>query len=392
MGTPVFKTYADLMRCYFPCHAFWDPAPDTILKPGSYGYVDRNGDWINLGNVRDEPMFGNIGKPKPDRNLGWGIRKSDSISSWTNAAGMSIGSVKPPKLPARFNVCLKYESKSDSGALLIPSEKLTNWSWGGSVNELFRQWAYRSAREIRQRDEDVGIHGFFVVSKTYATPEVWTAAFQSQQTGGNVTFSADVYEVAGASLGTKWPEVRSRIPISEDQQSYVQPPTNADEIAEQDAIARGIDDGVQSYVVAIDGTYFWYSKWRKVRNIPNPLTGKRMHWFREPEKSSDALLKSMQAAKMAPPADWKSKPIETITNGQFSQLLDDGDKETEDVFYGLEDSEGKVVKEEKVKNNNWKVPDGYFLVEYRLCYAHMTETPVPQQVPPRWEEEGGVLA
>ncbi|KAK4866675.1 hypothetical protein LT330_008228 [Penicillium expansum] len=135
------------MRPFVPCHAFWNPVPDTILAAGSYGII-------------------------------------------------------PPQLPAQFNVCFQLTGSGTAGALLISSHKVTSKQLDRPDYQ--KQWAYGNARAIREADDDVSIHGFFLVEKIWTSPEAWTAAFQSQDRGGTIAFNANVYEAAGVDIGRKW--------------------------------------------------------------------------------------------------------------------------------------------------------------------------------------------
>ncbi|KAJ5519185.1 hypothetical protein N7453_001607 [Penicillium expansum] len=132
------------MRPFVPCHAFWNPVPDTILAAGSYGII-------------------------------------------------------PPQLPAQFNVCFQLTGSGTAGALLISSHKVTSKQLDRPDYQ--KQWAYGNARAIREADDDVSIHGFFLVEKIWTSPEAWTAAFQSQDRGGTIAFNANVYEAAGELTG-----------------------------------------------------------------------------------------------------------------------------------------------------------------------------------------------
>ncbi|KAF2149632.1 hypothetical protein K461DRAFT_214663, partial [Myriangium duriaei CBS 260.36] len=209
------KDYARSMTIQDRGYAFLNPESRHDLQHGTCGYIDDNGQWQELLNLTNAASLGTFKAPvtvtkmrSEDEQcgplLGSGTEEVDR-STTAGGSGTLAG------VPVDASVTLSYKTSSDFGAVLHCPQPITRAGYKHKAP--FRDWAKANAAALLLRFPDVRSNGFYVVTKTYSTPEAHTHAWTNPSSNVAIKFkvgSAGVAEVGPAldysqtSSGSAW--------------------------------------------------------------------------------------------------------------------------------------------------------------------------------------------
>lgn len=189
--------YAESMTRHSYGHAFYEPELFEALHPGMCGYLNNLGQWQpiakDLTDVEALQLqgFTEIGTLDPalPRKHEWGPKISNAVT-FSKTSLKAGASAAPAGIPAHASTLYDYTSSTEFGAILVCPEKVHQE--GYYHRDPFKKWAQANAEAILKAQPDAKTDGFWVVTTTFSTTDVWTNAWTSKGTHVSLAFKVDV--------------------------------------------------------------------------------------------------------------------------------------------------------------------------------------------------------
>ena len=225
MAANLATKYLESMKHHPYGYALYEPEPASVIYPGVCGYLNDLCQWQPIADLTDDEALTKDGlsTPKalinaPDSHHRWGPKLSNSVRS--NKVDAKVGaSGAAAAIPVEAAVSYEFWSSTDHGAILYcPSIVLQR---GFHHRYEFKQWAKANAKQLAKIRPEVKEFGFYVVTTTYATDDVWINAWaeEGQKVAmgfevsavetGEIAPSGDFFR-GGSASGWTHPEVCMR--------------------------------------------------------------------------------------------------------------------------------------------------------------------------------------
>lgn len=198
MGTNFAIEYPPSMKNHPYGHAFYEPELASVVRPASCGYLDDSGQWNPIADLNDEddlkkadlkaPDYDKMAE-KPVRHHQWGPKASNAVRS-LKLSGKAAVSAAALGIPASASAMYEFWSVANFGALLICPSKVAQK--GYYHRDPFLQWAKTNAEAILKKRPEVKTQGFWVVTTTYSTDDIWVDVWKEKDQRVTLGFKVDV--------------------------------------------------------------------------------------------------------------------------------------------------------------------------------------------------------
>lgn len=198
MASNLATKYAPSMTEHPYGHGFYEPELASVVRPGTCGYLNRLGQWQPIADLTntDDLDEKKLKYPAsltraPGRKHEWGPKCSNSVRQKKLGASVA-GSGAAGGIPVEAAVTYEFWSLTSFGALLVCPNKVNQQ--GYYHEDPFRAWARDNAEGILKVCKDAKEYGFWVVTTTFSTDDVWINAWSSKETRVTMGFKTAVVE------------------------------------------------------------------------------------------------------------------------------------------------------------------------------------------------------
>lgn len=215
MAPNLATRYLESMKHHPYGYAFYEPEAASEVRPGTCGYLNEFCQWQPIADLTDVNDLQKKGLTEPadliaakDSSHEWGPKLSHSVRSAKlnvnlGASGAAAG------IPAEASVSYEFWSLLDHGAILYCPSKV--FQQGYHYRHEFVQWAKANAKQLAKIRPEVKDDGFYVVTSTYTTDDIWINAWSEQGKkvamgfkvsavgAGEVAPSGEFFKAEGAS-------------------------------------------------------------------------------------------------------------------------------------------------------------------------------------------------
>ncbi|PLB47763.1 hypothetical protein P170DRAFT_426979 [Aspergillus steynii IBT 23096] len=209
------QIYQDLMRNNSEGRFLFNPAPFRKLRPGSLGYFDHTGTFIEITNILEpgRPQrdgFSAFRSPlatEPPRARDWKAKHSASVQSQHArvTGGLSAAGAGAP-IDASAEVKNKREA-SGQAALITPCE-LVEERIDGPFTTVVKEWVLGNGKTLMGsvHREKIKTQGLWIVGVTYVTAECAMKLTAGSSREIDVGLDLAVTGIGKAGFGTGWSE------------------------------------------------------------------------------------------------------------------------------------------------------------------------------------------
>jgi hypothetical protein len=175
-----FQQYASSMKYLGRGHAFLEMPCNRDAKPGILGYIDDNGRWQRLLDLRDEKEMKRLGYTtlpsislRPKARTTWGALKTETVNREDYQLGgeATVPAAGGVPVPITAKAHFRLSGTAQLGAVLFCADPVVTEEF--AVKEPFKEWVKQNGVKLLQEYGDIEKRGFYVMTTTYSAADVW---------------------------------------------------------------------------------------------------------------------------------------------------------------------------------------------------------------------------